>query len=178
MIDSHDLPTWDSIFHGEGLKSLRRGRGACPFCDSSTGFSCHDEKGFNCFACAEHGDKIAFVQKLRGCDFVSALKYFGLEPGKPPAPDPEILRRRAIKEGLQTWARELGRELRDEYLGRFGLEAAALQRLHRDAQDERAWTWLAAAYRGLDQVEYLLDQIDIGTESQQINAYREWRAAA
>jgi hypothetical protein len=166
--------SWESIVHRTGIKRLRRGRGECPFCGSCTGFSSHEDRGFHCFACGIHGDKIAFIQQLHGCGFKDALRFFGLEPGKPPAPDPETVRRRNIREGLRRWAMTLGKELRLEHYVRERVIARAQERLSRDPEDPMAWGWLAWAYKGLEAIAHTLDQLE-GNETQQLQAYREWR---
>jgi CHC2 zinc finger len=166
--------TWESIWARTGGKPLRRGRGTCPFCDSRTGFSVHEEKGFHCFACNAGGDKIGFIQKLLSCEFKEALRWFGLEPGKPPEADPEVTRRQRIRAGLRTWAQTLGKQLRYEHYVIERVIARAEDRLRRDPEDEWGWSWLAWAYRGQEAIAYQLDLID-GTEAQQIEAYRQMR---
>lgn len=170
--------SWESITHRAGVKHLRRGRGECPFCESRTGFSVNDEKGFHCFACGVHGDKISFVQKLHKCDFTDALRFFGLEPGIPPKPDPAIERKRKARDGLKAWAEKIGKELRFEFYVREKVITRALQRLRRNADDSYAWNWLCWALIGHSALEYRLDTIDIGTEEQRLDAYRQWRNAA
>jgi len=178
MIDSCALPSWETIFTREGLKALRRGRGQCPLCESKTAFSCHDEKGFNCFACGEHGDKLTFIQQFHNCDFKDALRFFGMEPGRPPQPDLEILRRHRIRQGLRTWAEHLGRQLRDEHWRRFRIEAYGLEKLHCDSEDNLGWRLLQISYFGLGQLEELLDRVDIGRDEERIATFRELRRAA
>jgi len=76
MIDHTALPTWESIYSHAGLKPLKRGRGSCPFCDSRTGFSCNDEKGFNCFACNAHGAQNFFSAKALQLGFQGCIAIY------------------------------------------------------------------------------------------------------
>jgi DNA primase catalytic core len=50
-------------------------RGLCPFHGEKTAsFNVNPEKGFfKCFGCGEAGDVFAFVQKIKGIDFISAV---------------------------------------------------------------------------------------------------------
>jgi len=177
-MDHAALPSWTDIISRIASKSLRRGRGQCPFCDSKTGFSVHDGKGFYCFSCGVHGDKISFIEQFHKCDFKNALRFFGIEPGVPPKPDPAILRKRRIRAGLRNWARTQHRILQNEFYLRYGIEIFAKKRLRRDAQDFIGWELLSIAYAGIpvEELERRLDLL-IGIESQQLELYRELRAA-
>jgi hypothetical protein len=179
MIDQTSLFSWESIFAHVGLKPLRRGRGSCPFCDSKTGFSCNDVKGFNCFACNAHGDKISFIQQFCRCDFKNALRFFGIEPGEPPAPDPIVVYRQSVREGLHLWANQQQRKYRDQYYLRSKFELLGKERLTRDHQDPIGWEWLAIAYKGmpLQDLENLLDLLN-GRDSEQLLAYEIMRIAS
>jgi hypothetical protein len=179
MINRACLPTWESIFTQTGLKPLRRARGPCPFCNSGTGFSCHEEKGFHCFACGVHGDKISFVQQFHRCGFKDALRFFSLEAGKPPAPDPTVQHHNKLREGLQHWAHALQRKLRDEFYFRSKIEYHGTQRLKINPEDSIGWELLSIAYTGipLDELEKWLDLL-IGTEAQQLEAYKTMRNTA
>jgi hypothetical protein len=179
MINPASLPSWDLIFSRCGLKPLRRGRGACPFCDSSTGFSCHDEKGFNCFACGVHGGKISFIRQFRECDFKGALRFFGLEPGLPPVPDPVVEREKRIRNGLHRWSHTAEHRLRDEYYMRSQAEVVGKALLAVDPEDPEGWEMLRIAYTGrpLEEIEIMLDLL-IGKEGQQLEAYKMMRPAA
>lgn len=174
MIDTSTLPSWDFIADRIGVRRWKHGRGQCPKCDSRTGFSCHEDKGFYCFACGRHGDKISFIMQYLNYNFKDALRFFGLEPGKPPAPDPAIERRRKARVGLQRWAKPTARELRDEHYIRERVIAAARRRLERDQEDEYAWNWLAWAYTGLEAIASKLDMLQ-GNEMEQIELYKSMR---
>lgn len=169
--------TWESIAQRMGVKAWRRGRGECPFCESKTGFSVHEEKGFHCFACGVHGDKLTFVQQFHKCEFKDALRFFGLEPGKPPAPDPERIRRQRIRDGLKRWTDSQGKQLRYEHYVMERVIARANVRLEIDPEDEWAWSWLAWALPAQEVISYKLDLIE-GDERQQLEAFRLWRIAA
>ena len=54
----------------------------------------------------------------------------------------------------------------------------ALGRLRLDHDDAWGWAWLGWALPGKDQIGMLLDQIDIGTEAQQVAAFKRIRRAA
>ena len=175
MIDVSE--SWESIFDRAGLKPPRRGRGQCPFCDSRTGFSCNEDKGlFFCFACNAKGDKISFIQQYYKTDFPGALQWFGIEPGRPPGPDPETVRKRKIREGLKTWARNIQRQLRNEFFAREKAITKASERLKRDPEDTKAWEWLAWALPGQAEREYYLDLLS-GKEEQQLEIFKSWRKA-
>jgi hypothetical protein len=177
MIRPSDLPSWESIIERTGNQHLRRSRGRCPFCESRTGFSVHDEKGFHCFACGIHGNKISFIQQFHKCDFKDALRFFGLEPGKPPAPDPAMVRRQRVRAGLKAWAKKIGKNLRDEFLIRERVITWALPRLRNNAEDHRTWELLSWALTGHSSLEFKLDLLS-GKEEQQIEIFKHLRAAA
>jgi DNA primase len=175
MIDITE--SWDSIIHRTGNEHLRRGRGRCPFCESQTGFSVHNEKGFHCFACGVHGDKVSFIRQFHKCDFKDALRFFGLEPGRPPVPDPAIIRRKKVRDGLQRWKRTLQKQLNFEHYVREKVTVQALRKLRKDPEDEWAWNWLQWAYTGLDSIAHKLDVLN-GSESDQVEAYKQLRKTA
>ncbi len=162
----------DSIMQRAGVRPLgRRGRGECPFCDSRTGFSFSDDLGlFHCFACGAKGDKVGFVMQLLECDFKAALRFFGLEPGKPPAPDPAVVNRQKMREGLRLWVRRVGRPMRERYYQDEMVAHAMRKRLQRDPEDREAWDILATAMHGHAALEHKLDAL-IGTEADQIELF-------
>jgi len=128
---------------------------------------------FYCFACGERGDKLSYVMKTLGCDFKAALRFFGLEPGRPPAPDPAVVKKRRAEDGLRAWAKRRGRELREEYYNRSRIELYARRRLENDPEDQLGWGLLGVAYSGtpLDEIERLHDLL-IGRPWEQLEAYR------
>ena len=72
----------------EGYVSLERKgsnyMGLCPFHeDHHPSLIVNPEKQtFHCFACGEHGDAIAFVQKMEHCSFMEAVGKLKMENGK------------------------------------------------------------------------------------------------
>jgi hypothetical protein len=174
------LPTWDEIYSRIGERPSRHKRNRCPIHDgdSPCSVALDESRGiFYCHVCHAGGDKFSFIKQLYKCDFKSALRWFGLEPGKPPAPDPAAVRRLRVRSGLKAWSKQIGRELRDEFYCRERVITRALDRLRRDPEDAWAWNWLGWALRDHGQIEYKLDLL-IGTEEQQLEAFRQWRAAA
>ena len=59
-------------------------KGLCPFHDDHHPSLIVDpqKQTFACYACGEHGDVIAFVQKMERCSFVEAAGKLGIENGK------------------------------------------------------------------------------------------------
>jgi hypothetical protein len=166
--------TWPNIFSRLDLKPLRRNRGQCPLCESGTGFSTTENKTglFYCFSCNAAGDKINFIELLLGCNFKAALAFFGLDPSRPPKPDPAIARRRAAERELELRARQVGRELRNEFYLRSRVKQFGLRRLRRNSEDALGWELLALAYRGIPLIELegWLDRIDIGRPEEMTRA--------
>jgi predicted DNA-binding transcriptional regulator AlpA len=66
-------------------------RGLCPFHPEKTpSFFINEEEGFfHCFGCREHGDVIAFIQKIEKISFPEALKRLGLKSEFAPKPTDE-----------------------------------------------------------------------------------------
>ena len=58
--------------------------GLCPFHpDHHPSLMVNPEKQtYSCFACGEHGDAIAFVQKMEHCSFMEAVGKLKMENGK------------------------------------------------------------------------------------------------
>ncbi|MEY8612829.1 CHC2 zinc finger domain-containing protein [Parabacteroides segnis] len=59
-------------------------KGLCPFHDDHHPSLIVDpqKQTFTCYACGEHGDVIAFVQKMERCSFVEATEKLKIENGK------------------------------------------------------------------------------------------------
>ena len=70
---------------GVGLKpSGHRHVGLCPFhAEKTPSFYVFPDGHYHCFGCHAHGDTISFIQKLHGLTFPEALKYLGIEQGRP-----------------------------------------------------------------------------------------------
>jgi hypothetical protein len=181
MIDRTRLPLISQILCSMGIRPGRHGRNECPIHQGQNkqAFSYNDNKGvWYCFRCGFGGDAIDLVKRAMDTDFVGALRWLGLEPGSVKTPDPAILRRRRIREGLRRWANTLQRELRDEFYLRSRIEHHAKMRVRENPDDDIGWKLLAVAYTGipLDVLENWLDLLN-GTEEQQVEMYRQWRTA-
>jgi DNA primase len=180
MINRSALPSISEILVRLDIPPGRRGRTRCPIHqgDNTQAFSYDDDKGqWFCFRCGIGGDAIALIEKALDTDFKGALRWLGIEPGKPPVPDPEVIRRRMAREGLNAWAKKIGRELRFEFYIREKIITRARQRLQRDPDDAYGWNWLGWALTGHAALEYALDMIG-GKDEQRLEAYKHWRAAA
>ena len=95
----------------------RRWRGLCPFHSEKTpSFYVHEEKGFYCFGCQEHGDVIDFIRKIEGVSFKEALSRLGIDGGDY-KPTPIDTRKRHTTGLLASWMNEqhlkFGAMLRD-----------------------------------------------------------------
>lgn len=167
--------TWESIFSRVGER-LRHNRARCLFHDGDSPYSLSvsESKGlFYCHVCHAGGDKIDFIRQLHKCSYPEALQWFGIEPGRTPAPDPAIERKRRARSGLQAWAKREGRERREEFYNRSRIELCARRRLEKDIDDPIGWGLLEVAYAGLplDEVERIHDLL-IGREFEQMEAFR------
>ena len=122
------------------LKPAGRGRwkGLCPFHQEKTpSFYVDEEKGlFHCFGCKAGGDLIAFVERIEGLDFQTALERLAEEAGVELPRRPGGERRKELYEVLklaQAYFQEglkahpeagaylEGRGLSPESVARFGL---------------------------------------------------------
>lgn len=138
-----------------------------------------DDKGlYHCHVCHSGGDKFRFIQEYLKTDFKGALRWFGLEPGKPPNPDPAIVGRNAAIDKVREWVRSTGRRLRDEYYGREVIRSWADEYLAEDPEDETGWELLRIALVGETYHEYLLDEIDqCRNDDERPRAWREYHNA-
>ena len=164
MIPPSDLPAISTILSRLDISPGQRGRTKCPIHrgDNLQAFSFDDKRGqWYCFRCGFGGDAVELVKRSLGANFKTALRWLGLELGKPPAPDPVVIRKR--KEQLQHWAEllQLQRELRDEYRLRNLIAFHAGQRLRVDPDSWLAWELLDVAYSGrpLGAIEHELDEL-------------------
>ena len=175
MIDPSTLPTWPEIYSRIGAPVPRRNRGRCLIHggDSLTSVSLDHERGlYHCHVCGAGGDRVDFLMKILDIDFSGALRWFGLEPGKPPAPDPELLLQHQHDCEMEDRLRQQCRTMREEFRVRGQVILRAHERLLRDPEDAWAWNWLQWAYTGMDAIEYFLDTHDLKRE------HRTWRHAA
>jgi hypothetical protein len=180
MIDHSQLPPISSILSHLGIAPGRHGRTQCPIHqgENKQAFSYNDDKGqWFCFRCGFGGDAIDLVKHSLDLDFKSALRWLGLEPRSIKAPDPAIVRKRRVRQGLRCWAHKLQRRLRDEFYYRTKIEYYGTRRLKADPEDEIGWSLLEIAYKGapLDELERILDLL-IGTEEQQLEAFKQMGA--
>ena len=176
MINQTALPKISEILSRLGIEPGGHKRTGCPIHrgDNKQAFSYDDSKGqWFCFRCGFGGDGITLIEKALDTDFKGALRWLGLEPGKPPAPD---LRQRA-RVGLKAWAKQTGKEFRDEFLARERVITRARARLRHDPEDAWAWNWLGWALTGHAAIEYKLDLL-IGKEADQVEAYKTMRSSA
>ncbi len=156
------LPSWEAIFERLACKPLKRGRGPCPFCESSTGFSAKNDNGlFYCFACGAKGGKIAFVCQFLKCSFKETLAFFGLRPEyKAPSVRQAETRKRERSKEAKAALRMIRQTMSNEFKLRSRLETIAKARLILNPDDEIAWGLLQVAYHGvpLSELERKLDQ--------------------
>jgi hypothetical protein len=165
--------SWQSILQRIGERPPRHKRARCPIHngDSLLSLALDEDKGlFYCHVCHEGGDKLTFIQQFYKCNFVDALRFFGLEPGIPPAPDPEVIRRQRARAGLHAWARQTGRKLRDKYYLQELWISWGTKLLRRNPDDAFGWALLADGYRNHSQLELVLDVL-IGKEEAVILEY-------
>jgi len=179
MIDRSQLPPISEILSALGARvQRRRASGICHGSDTPGVISYDDRRGiYYCHRCGHGGDVIELVRRTRDLDYRGACQWLGITPGRPMAPDPELIRRRRIREGLRAWARETAKELRYEHYVRMRVEVAAKRRLRQDPEDEMAWNWLQWAYTGLDALEHTLDMLS-GSEAELVEAYKHMRGGA
>jgi hypothetical protein len=179
MIDSQVLPSWGAVFRLIGEPQPRRGRARCPIHDgdSPSSLSLSEEKGvYHCHACHSSGDKLDFVQRTMGINFVGALSMLGVKAGKPPKPDPTVVRQRAATGIIRDWCRQTARQLRNEYLMRHRIERCAKQKLVVDSESLTGWELLRIAYDGAAKNEFLLDEIGLcRTDDERLHAWRLYR---
>jgi hypothetical protein len=180
MIDNSVLPSRNEIYRRIGERAPRLNRGRCPIHDGDSLYSValDEDKGvFYCHVCHASGDKISFIQQVYRCHFKEALAFYGLQPGKIPMPDPEVERRRRIRQGLQNWANIRAWQLREDHFIRCVVETAAKRLLHIDPDHMQAWNALAWALTKIEAVAYELDML-AGSDAEKIEAYKFWRNAA
>jgi hypothetical protein len=116
------------------------------------------------------GDVIRLIELALDTDFKGALRWLGLEPGKPPVPDPGMIRLRQMRDGLKRWVRTTGRAMRETYYQQEMTAHAMRKRLQRDPEDREAWDILSTALHGHAALEHKLDAL-IGSEADQIELF-------
>jgi hypothetical protein len=182
MIPRESLPPISSILSRLDIPPGRRGRTRCPIHrgDNQQAFSYDDERGvWYCHRCAMGGDAITLTQRALDTDYRGALAWLGLRPGEipQPQPDPATVRRERARQGLQRWARETARWMRDQYFIRNAIEVAAADLIQIDPTDEAAWDALAWAVTGRERIGYMLDIMNGKSEADILDAYRHLHPA-
>lgn len=159
-----NIPPISTILQQLSFPAGRHGRTRCPIHqgENTQAFSYSDNKGqWYCFRCGFGGDAIELVKRCLDVDFKGALRWFGIEPGKPPEPDPARLQQQ--QEQLQQWTCLLRhqRELREEFRIRSLIAFCGGERLRQNPDNEMGWALLHEAYRGrsLAAIEYELDEL-------------------
>ena len=103
-----ERPDIIEVIEAAGVSLRRCGKelvGLCLFHgDKHPSFTVNVEKQvWFCFACAEGGDAIRFIEKLHGVGFKEALQKLGMQDYKPSA---ETLRRHNEAKHIACWARQ------------------------------------------------------------------------
>lgn len=173
MIDRSALPRVSEVLDRLGIPPGRHNRSICPIHqgDNRSAFKYDDETGtWYCFRCGVGGDVIRLIELALDTDFKGALRWLGLEPGRPPVPDPEMIRLRQMRDGLKRWVRTAGRAMRETYYQQEMTAHAMRKRLQQNPEDLAAWDILATALHGHAALEHRLDAM-IGSEADQIELF-------
>lgn len=173
MIDRSALPRVSEVLDRLGAPPGRHNRSICPIHrgDNRSALKFSDESGtWYCFRCGVGGDVIRLIELALDTDFKGAMRWLGLEPGRPPAPDPEMIRLRQMRDGLKRWVRTAGRAMRETFYQQEMAAHAMRKRLQHDPEDREAWDILATALHGHAALEHKLDAL-IGTEADQIELF-------
>jgi hypothetical protein len=174
-IDRAALPTIEETLKRLGAKPKHR-RSDCPIHrgDNPQAFSFNDAEGvWYCHRCGKGGDVVALVQLALDTDFPGALRWFGLEPGQPPKPDPKLIELSRTREALRLVVTTKARKLRKQYLERWEFERASRARLLNDPDDPAGWELLKQAYWNEARDEEILDQVDqCKTDEEFIEAFK------
>lgn len=177
MIDRSALPRVSEVLDRLGIPPGRHGRTQCPIHqgDNRSAFKYDDETGtWYCFRCGVGGDVIRLVELALDLDFRGAMRWLGLEPGRPPAPDPEMIRLRKAKDGFRAWVKKTGRAMRETYYQQEMTAHAMRKRLQQNPEDAAAWDTLAEALHGHAALEHKLDCIN-GKLQEQAEIYKFMR---
>jgi hypothetical protein len=162
-IDRTALPNVSDTLRRLGVEPKQR-RSKCPIHRgyNAQALSFNDEDGvWYCHRCGKGGDVVALVQQALDTDFPGALRWFGIEPGQPPKPDPAIAERTRTREALRLVVTKKARELRKAYRERWEFERASMELLLVDPENEIGWELLRKAYLNEPRDEYDLEQIDM-----------------
>jgi hypothetical protein len=157
----------------EGIELRRKGRdfwGLCPFHTEKTpSFKISPVKQvYYCFGCGEHGDVIAFIQKIHGLSFKDSLKYLGIENGKAPIVDRREQRKRELLRAFRTWERLHYRRLCDYY--RFLNDLKAECDLFTESTVDAFW--YAKVVSDLPVIEHQLDILLHGDDEDKFHLFK------
>jgi DNA primase len=177
MIDRSALPRVSEVLDRLGVPPGRHNRTQCPIHqgDNRSAFKYDDETGtWYCFRCGVGGDVIRLIELALDTDFKGALRWLGIEPGKPPTPDPGMIRLRKAKDGFRAWVKKTGRAWREDFYQREMTITSARKILERDPENAEAWDRLATALHGHAALEHKLDCIN-GSLEEQAEIYKFMR---
>ena len=157
------------ILEREGVELRQRGRhfwGLCPFhADKHPSFRVDTQRQrFRCFGCQASGDVVDFVQQLHNLTFKDALRYLGIEPGKPPQVDPKEKRKRELVRGFEAWRRRTYRDLCDSYNDRW--------HVLRSCRDMEEISEHAPAIHEMSMMQHHIEILTQGTDDERFELYR------
>jgi hypothetical protein len=164
MISRTELPSISSVLSRLDIPPGRHGRTRCPVHqgDNQQVFSYDDDRGqWFCFRCGIGGDAIELVKKALDLDFRGALKWLGIDQGKPSVSNPQMALVTFSVQGRFAQQLDYERRLRDEFRTRSLIESQGIQRLRSDPDSSIGWKLLEVAYSGpgLDAIENELDEL-------------------
>jgi len=148
-------PDIRTVLESEGI-TLKRGRALCPFHpDKHPSLTVKNER-FKCWSCGASGDAIDLVMRLHGLDFLSALRYLGLERSGLSRTEmediatqkKERLRRkeavRRFREWCDAYHNELCRKIKEAWRLRHEVTSWADAVVQADVfKNESVWTYRA-----------------------------------
>jgi hypothetical protein len=123
-----------TVLQREGVELRQRGHdfwALCPFHEEkSPSFKVSPERQrWHCFGCNDGGDVVDFIQKRRGIDFKDALRVLNIPNGRPPLPDPAVIRQRELKRAFSAWQRAYRLELCDKSILIHSMQDTAKNRV-------------------------------------------------
>lgn len=150
-----------------GIRMNRHGRGICPFHDDRDPSMLVEDDHYHCFACGAHGDVIDLVSGLTGLRPYDAAKQlamqYGLQEGIPPSPEIQLKKVKQIEaqqfrkiEQLCFFALAEYRQLLADWKIRY---------IPHETEEEWDERFVEACHK-LDQVEYQMDLLLMGTDNE------------